>query len=283
MPFGETFVEENIGSYSTPYRFTSKELDDETGLVYFGARYYNPKISMWYGVDPLADKYPSMSAYMYCAGNPIRYIDPNGMEWVDGEGNKIEDHSKIKVYIFYDPKSFDSQSKQMYKDAVAKYGEGSVAMSNVTTTAEFKQDWGDMASGDIKEVNLNYHGGPRTINLDYEKNQYLTSTGNGKTPMGNPATNISDLPTPSGNVQNAQLNINSCRSYDASSIPKGSSTIAQSFRDKTFFYSIRTTDKGVSYWYWFSPNRPHPQDDSPWQFLYRPVPKRYPGVGLPPK
>ncbi len=75
-----------------------------------------------------------MSPFMYCTGNPIRYIDPNSMEWVDGEGNKIEDYSKIKVYIFYDPKSFDSQSKQMYKDTVAKYGEGSVAMSNVTTT-----------------------------------------------------------------------------------------------------------------------------------------------------
>jgi len=284
MPFGENFIEQrSITSYYTPYTFSAKERDTETGYSYFGARYYDADISVWLSVDPMADKYPSMSAYMYCAGNPVRYIDPNGMEWVDSEGNKITDHSKIKVYIFYDPNSFSSQSKQMYKDAVAKYGEGSVAMSNVTTTAEFKKDWGDMASGDIKEVNLNYHGSPRTINLDYQNNQYLTSTDNGKTPLGTPATNISDLPTPSGSLMNAQLNINSCRSNDKSSIPENSKTVAQSFRDNTFFLIIRTTDKNVSYWNWFSPNRPHPQDHSPWQYLHRRAPDVYPGVGLPPK
>jgi hypothetical protein len=205
------------------------------------------------------------------------------MDWEDAQGNKIKDHSKIKVYIFYDPKSFGSQSQQMYKDAVEIYGEGSVAMSNVTTTEAFAQDWGDMASSDIQEVNLNYHGSPQTVNLDYKTNQYLTSTDDSKTPKGNPATNISDLPTPSGNIQNAQLNINSCRSNDVTSIPQGSSTVAQSFRDNTSFYSIRTTEKNVSYWYWTSPNRPHPQDDSAWKFLYRPVPQRRRAVGLPPK
>jgi hypothetical protein len=248
-------------------------------LCYF----YHPDPSIWLSVDPLSDKYPNITPYAYCANNPVRFIDPDGRDWVDADGNKIKDHSEIKVYIFYDPESFDSQSKQMYRDAVEKYGKGSVAMSNVTTTKEFIQDWGDMASPDIREVNLNYHGSPRTINLDYKTNQYLTSTGDGKTPEARPATNIRDLPTPSGNVNNAQLNINSCRSNDLSSIPKGSSTIAQSFRDNTSFYSIRTTNRNVSYWYWFSPNRPHPQDDSPWNFLYRPAPQRSPGVGLPPK
>jgi hypothetical protein len=238
---------------------------------------------MWYGVDPMAEKYPNVGGYVYCVGNPVRLIDPDGMDWVDIEGNKIEDHSEIKVYIFYDPVSFGSQSEQMYKDAEEKYGKGSVAMSNVTTTSEFEQDWGDMASGDIKEVNLNYHGSTRTINLDYKTKQYLTSTGTGKTPMNNPATNISDLPTPSGNIKDAQLNINSCRSNDATNIPKGSSTIAQSFRDNTDFRSIRTTDKNVSYFYWFSPNRPHPQDDSNWQYMRRPSATKYSGVGLPPK
>jgi hypothetical protein len=91
---------------------------------------------------------------------------------------------------------------------------------------------------------------------------------------------VSDLPTPLGNLQNAQLNINSCRSNDISSVPKGSSTIAQSFRDHTSFNLIRTSEKNVSYWYWFSPNKLHPQDDSPWKFLYRPVQQRHHGVGL---
>ena len=263
------------------YSFNAKELDEETRMYYFEARYY--RAPTFTSRDPLFEKYFWMSPYAYCANNPVKYIDPTGMIWEDAEGNKITDHSKIKVYIFYDPKSFSAQSKAMYEAAEQKYGKGSVAMSNVTTMDEFAKDWGDMASNDIKEVNLNYHGGPQTINLDYKTNQYLTSTGDGKTPKGNPATNVSDLPIPSGNIQNAQLNINSCRSNYMSNLSKGSSTIAQAFRDNTSFYSIRTTSKGVSYWYWFSPNRPHPQDDSPWTFLHRPIQRQRCGVGLPPK
>ena len=244
-------------------------------------RHYNSDLSIWLSVDPMSDKYPSMSPYTYCANNPVRLVDPDGREWVDADGNKITDHNKIKVYIFYDPESFSNQTKQMYKDAIKKYGEGSVALSNVTTTAEFIQDWRDMSSSNIQEVNLNYHGSSRTINLNHKTSQYLTSTGDGKTPLGNSATNVSDLPIPSGNVRNAQLNINSCQSNGL--VPEGSITIAQSFRENTSFYSIRTTDKKVNYWNWWSPSRPHPEDHSDWHYLYRSIPSRRVGVGLLPQ
>ncbi len=49
-------------------------------LDYFGARYYASDLSVWLSVDPMASKYPSMSPYMYCAGNPIMLIDPDGMD-----------------------------------------------------------------------------------------------------------------------------------------------------------------------------------------------------------
>jgi RHS repeat-associated protein len=79
MPFGETFVEQrSITSYYTPYTFSAKERDPETGYSYFGARYYSSDISIWLSVDPMAHKYPSMSAYMYCAGNPVMLVDPDG-------------------------------------------------------------------------------------------------------------------------------------------------------------------------------------------------------------
>jgi len=42
-----------------PYKFNGKEFDEETGLYYYGARYMNPVTSLWYGVDPLAEKYVS--------------------------------------------------------------------------------------------------------------------------------------------------------------------------------------------------------------------------------
>ena len=58
--------------------FSGKEKDSETGYYYFGARYYNPDLSMWLSVDPMADKYPSLSPYNYCAWNPMKLVDPNG-------------------------------------------------------------------------------------------------------------------------------------------------------------------------------------------------------------
>ncbi|WP_228458398.1 RHS repeat domain-containing protein [Chryseobacterium hagamense] len=75
----ETLIEQQVaGKYSNPYKFNAKELDSETGLYYYGARYYNPRLSVWYGVDPLAEKMPGWSPYVYAFDNPVRYTDPDG-------------------------------------------------------------------------------------------------------------------------------------------------------------------------------------------------------------
>ena len=59
--------------------FTGKEKDSETGFYYFGARYYDPNLSgLFLSVDPMADKYPSISPYAYCAWNPVKLVDPDG-------------------------------------------------------------------------------------------------------------------------------------------------------------------------------------------------------------
>ena len=63
--------------------FTGKETDCETGFSYFGARYYDPTLlTGWTAVDPMADKYPSLSPYNYCAWNPIKLVDPDGMDTI---------------------------------------------------------------------------------------------------------------------------------------------------------------------------------------------------------
>ncbi len=83
LPFGETMAEQRLsGNLNNPYKFNGKELDEETGLYYYGARYYNPRISVWLSVDPLAEKYPSYSPYTFCLNNPVIYTDPDGRDVV---------------------------------------------------------------------------------------------------------------------------------------------------------------------------------------------------------
>jgi hypothetical protein len=55
-----------------------------------GARYYDSDLSIWLSVDAMSDKYPSLSPYAYCAGNPIRLIDPDGNDWYEDEEGKIK-------------------------------------------------------------------------------------------------------------------------------------------------------------------------------------------------
>ncbi len=65
-------------TYSLIHSFSAKERDVETGLSYFGARYYSSDLSIWLSVDPMSGKYPSTSPYTYCRNNPIILVDPNG-------------------------------------------------------------------------------------------------------------------------------------------------------------------------------------------------------------
>ena len=79
LPYGELLVDEHSSSEDLLYKFNGKQFDDETGLYYYGARYMDPIISLWYGVDNLTEKYVSVSSYTYCNGSPIANIDVMGM------------------------------------------------------------------------------------------------------------------------------------------------------------------------------------------------------------
>ena len=82
----QTSVKESDSYGLKVFTFTGKERDSETGFSYFGTRYYDSDLMTgWLSVDPMADKYPSLSPYAYCAWNPIRLVDPDGEDiyWLD--------------------------------------------------------------------------------------------------------------------------------------------------------------------------------------------------------
>ena len=81
VPFGEVFIEERNNTWNTPYLFNAKEFDKETGLYYYGARYYEPRLSLWMSTDPKEEKFANINTYCYTNNNPIRYEDFDGREW----------------------------------------------------------------------------------------------------------------------------------------------------------------------------------------------------------
>ena len=80
VPFGEVFIEERNNVWNTPYLFNAKEFDEETGMYYYGARYYEPRLSLWMSVDSQWERYPHISGYSYSLNNPIKFIDYEGQE-----------------------------------------------------------------------------------------------------------------------------------------------------------------------------------------------------------
>lgn len=102
---------------------TGKERDEETGYGYFGARYMDHELmTSWLSVDPMADKYPNISPYAYCAWNPVKLVDSDGQNWkvVVNHENK-----SITIIAQYAVKEKDKQSAEIaiktWNDLSGKY------------------------------------------------------------------------------------------------------------------------------------------------------------------
>ena len=122
-PIKRNTMHNRTASWNAPYTFSSKEKDVETGYGYvkklrffsslafgnekqvfhyahclrrFGARYNDSGLSIWLSVDPMSDKYPSLSPYNYCANNPVMLTDPDG-RWIPGlDENGVKEGDVIK-------------------------------------------------------------------------------------------------------------------------------------------------------------------------------------------
>jgi RHS repeat-associated protein len=115
---------------NSSFTFSAKERDSETGLSYFGSRYYSSDLSVWLSVDPMSDKYASLSPYVYCADNPVKLVDPNGEEvWhPDGEGGLIgdqgDDFSTLQKYlstIYGSPTAISEENWNNYYNQILEY------------------------------------------------------------------------------------------------------------------------------------------------------------------
>ena len=91
--------------YCTVYSYT-----------YFGARYMDHELmTMWLSVDPMSDKYPSISPYNYCAWNPVKIVDPDGREIVIHH-DKYDYHLKMEKNKENGKYTFRWVSRQNGKD-----------------------------------------------------------------------------------------------------------------------------------------------------------------------
>ena len=106
VPFGEVFIEERNNVWNTPYLFNAKEFDEETGMYYYGARYYEPRLSLWMSTDPKELQYPSVNTYCYVTNSPLKIKDPdgryilfiNGLRLAHGNSDQIPAFGGYKIH-----------------------------------------------------------------------------------------------------------------------------------------------------------------------------------------
>ena len=125
-PFGGVFA--STGNVQ-PYKYNGKELDAKKGLNWYdyGARHYDAALGRFTTVDPLAEKYYGMNPYGYCANNPVRFIDKNGMEFGPGDLFKTPREAAKDWGMYYNGASIirkQEMASLIYKienDGKAKY------------------------------------------------------------------------------------------------------------------------------------------------------------------
>ena len=162
LPYGEVMVDEqHSADYATPYKFNGKELDEETGLLYYGARYFDPKRVLWYSTDALQEKYPWVSSYSYTLGNPVRMIDLFGDEPIysksgDYLGSSAEGFTG-QVYVFYGKSDVDF-SKYKMKDLLRSGLAGRIVKYDVAIKSMSEKQVGNFVSKVLTHMTNHFDG-----------------------------------------------------------------------------------------------------------------------------
>ena len=233
LPYGELLVDEHSSSEDLPYKFNGKQFDEETGLYYYGARYMNPVTSLWYGVDPLAEKYKSSGAYTYCESNPIVFIDPNGEKKVVVTGG-ADVHNQYRLNFVKASKNqlkkylktagpleeiswmiFDIGYTNKEKEAMAKWAnDRGVSFKFIRQSKQLIHELNKSAKSNDKltEVAMFSHGTASNVSFGFGLHGDVNSTIYANPDNLNEATLKSTPMTASAFAKNARIDLYSCNS-----------------------------------------------------------------------
>ena len=114
-PFGKRW-DDVYEYFKQPYQYNGKEMDEMHGLRWldYGARMYEPALGRFMTMDPMAEKYYSISPYAYCANNPVNYVDP------DGKYITYTNNSNHITYFYYKGNFYNSSFKYVNGHLVPK-------------------------------------------------------------------------------------------------------------------------------------------------------------------
>ena len=160
LPYGELLVDEHSSTEEMPYKFNGKELDQETGLYYYGARYMNPRTSLWYGVDPHIEEMAFSSSYTYCDDHPVNFVDIKGKKkfnWIVLNMNDASKNSIDVRYIsaYYRP-NYDENVVNIWAHGLrdSKPGNSQKAWGLGISKSNSGEHWHDVAYNDPRGISM---------------------------------------------------------------------------------------------------------------------------------
>jgi RHS repeat-associated protein len=148
--FGEVITEYNAYWHQgriPDYKFNAKELDEENGMYYYSARYYNPPTFI--SRDPLFEKKPWVSCYAYCANNPVNKVDPTGLYEKESQAQKAHEKA-IKRYGRDNVGSIYQNAKGKYEFRISKTGFKQERGDNIPENSDAHADGGTKMSNNLK-------------------------------------------------------------------------------------------------------------------------------------
>ena len=138
------------------FKYNGKEFDRMHGLDWYdyGARWMDASIGRWHSIDPLCEKYYNVSPYVYCAGNPVRFIDPDGKEVRDGTGAYCEDNKDAKQLAKTLAAHNDPNSIMIVAHGIVENNDAQVASYiNIQTYNTKSKEWEDNEIANGEDLN----------------------------------------------------------------------------------------------------------------------------------